>query len=382
MNRIADGCITGINGHSSGSFSENGMQNAGATIEDVSKAETAFIEKDYANSLRLANQILLSEIKVIRSASCSQAQASSYGIRTPLQKLAGYHGFVSLQVGLSASILAPADRAAALVLQCQLKVDAGNEKLLGPFFHYYSGSIMPLELFTVFVQYLVHSNNRSAALEISLETLHWVKSCAAFRGPDQEAIDELFWTVTTKLLFYIVDSDPVNRLTDEANTEWRPIRNVSWRKAPLPSVLKKIYNDLTEWNGPSLASPECIERCLEEIKAIGAVNGTFTVDENLRGRDVLALSAPRVLHNDAQTWFRSVKSRIAQVIRDTITQPKLKSEHCWGSRRQIALTALTCYIAWKQRKRLAISGAILAAFIVKPMKEILEALLPTLDQKG
>jgi hypothetical protein len=147
-------------------------------------------------------------------------------------------------------------------------------------------------------------------------------------------------------------------------------------------VLKKIYDDLKEWNGPSLASPECIERCLEEIKAIGALNGTFTVDENLRGHEVLALSASRVLQSDSQTWFRSVKSRIAQVIRDTITQPLLKSEHCWGSRRQIALTALTCYIAWKQRKRLAISGALLAAFIVKPVKEILEALLPKLDQKG
>jgi hypothetical protein len=377
----------------------------------IHAAEHSFVHKDFQQALHLANQVLLLQEQQLSPTSSSSSSSSSSSTRVKELQTRCFSG-ASVSLAFDTTIMSVADRAGALVLQSHQEASLKDEAMLEPFFQYYSTSPIPLEMFCIFIQFLLHSDKQHVAIELASEALCDIMNSSSTTNTTttvitdelQEAMDELVWIFVTKMLPYCPDERYVNYFSDddEATQQWQPStaskRLKCWRKDPVPSILSTTLITLNYSAFRDICSKECIEQCQERLRELsggGGGGGDAVLSDNTvvaaNDEQLQMITTPLLRRN--KTWldtimsstrqggggYRLIAKQVLQLMTERIIKPLLYPEsgdNYWEKRRQVALTIFSIYVAWKQRRRLLSVTSIIASVVLKPLQEIMDAVLP------
>ena len=354
-----------------------------AKAEDwkIKNAECSFVHKDYHQALHLANEVL-------QESSPTTSMERVESLQTPVFSVG-----CKLSLSLDNTIQVT-DRAGAIALQCihATSVD-DSEVMLEPFLEFYSTSPMSLDLLVIVIQFLLHTGKQHNAIELASETLYYIQHSSAtkngtasskIRSHLQESTDDLVWTLVTKLIPYCQNERYVNYLSGDDSHHWQASieKSSKWHKEPYPSILFTLTNALDSLQG--VASKDCLERCCTRLGDLGGIPTTSSTATVPKVASCGIARPPRqssprwldaLVPSTRNDWYQTIAVRVLNVMTERIIRPVLQSGDR-ERRSQMAVTILALVVAWKQRHRLRHATISLGRMVLKPLAEIMDAVLP------
>jgi hypothetical protein len=359
------------------------------TVDQIlASAEQCFVRNDFHQALHLANQVLAQEAGIYDVTSSSSSTAMPFALRTEVPYLDETYKLSLVFEG----DVSRADRAGAIVLQSHRE---DNELALKAFLDYYAIHAIPIDLFSILIQFFLQRSNkyRPIALELTIEGLCQIKKHFNNKAPDgdmQEATDEVVFTLLIRMLPYCPNVVYVQQIIGggEEVSEFAGASGMKkWQTDPVPSIvdcLPGVIDSLTD-----IASEECLNRCREEVQKMKGTESnsnndvlklvSSAEDRQLGPKQTQASPALRVERwnwldtNSRNDWYRLWSSKFLRLVKERIMAPLFQSERRWQNRGEVAMTVLSLYIAWKQKKRLFRAGGILTGSLLAPLRELVEA---------
>lgn len=392
-------------------------------------SEQAFVEGSFRQALQLANACLegegQSETDRYRNTD-SRIAKIHIPLQTPIELTFDtdvQRRWITLDLN-SPKETSRVDRAAAVALQSWFEISqkAGSQqeqargyRHLLPFLNEYTAShqtryrsrcrSISLELMIIFLQFCHATQHFHMAVELGSELIHILLS--SFTSDDERPLvdsnqqmhfQELLIFLLTRLLPFCdrpkAVTDLGNRLApDTSSTEWT-VSSTKWNACSVPSAdsvrgVLLLLGDgerLSRWPGWSHGTiVECrtnLEILLQDLEDHDDDGDkAFLVrphsqDELVEDSMVVngqGIASPR----DGMSWQDSWVARLVRLVR----------VHIWESmkdhrgRATAAVTILTLWMAWHQRRRLVTTGnanttASVVRIVLKPLLEIVDALMP------
>ena len=262
-----------------------------------------------------------------------------------------------------------------------------DDLMLEPFLTFYSTTPMPLELFVIFICFLLTSEKQHCAIELASQVVHNLKHspCTTQDSEEiQEIKDELVWTLVTKLIPFCPDAQYLECLSNEGYApQSRPLpapaRRPKWRNEPLRSIVPELIRALDSLHG--VATKGCLERCRGHLLLISSeCDATERAHHNNETGEVI----PPMISRSSKAWINNLHQKggygklIAQLfnlLNTRIVKPLCRADHKWETRSQAALTIFAIYVTWKHRRRIGTTLTLLATLTLKPVREIIDAAL-------
>lgn len=345
------------------------------TIEEtVVNAERALVLKNYREALKLSISVL-SETEQHVSNESTNNQDNCVSLMTPIDGITGEPG--SLVISMSTNV-SPVDRAAAVALQVS-RSDSDECDGQQAFLKYYSCHKMPIDVAILWIQYLF-SNKALKAVELTAEILHYSR-----QEPNvADATDELALTFCTKMLAFCKNADYVRDVLDRIEApswvsgSYEYSRDQQINEQAVSTLLQSRFEKLLSSTSARNEWRQHLQRKLiveEEIMPNDSSSQSHYDSAMVESNASHSITAWKNLF-ESREWPTIVATRILHYFRIRIVEPLYKNENARENRRQVALSALLLYLAWRRRRRYAALTASAAHILVSPFREIIEALLP------
>ena len=358
----------------------------------IRDAERCFVRKDFQAALHLANQVL-------KESSPTTTTTTRSSHRVEILETPCLPSNSKLSVGFDYSITS-ADCAGAIVLQSVKEASLVDEAMLEPFLKFYATSPMPLELFVIFINFLLTWGEKQLdAIELATQVVHRLQNSPCTTNTTDEihqVMDELVWTLVTKLIPFCPDERYLKNIFSNNNSaiEWQqhpaPAKRLKWRNEPIRAILPGLINALDSLHG--VASKECLERCREQLSSLlgggddasdqycGETRAMIPRQPRSRQSWISVLNRPGGYRKFAVRVFHLLTNRIINIINPQQQQQLQRRRSSYNHTkleacRKAALTIFAIYVSWKQRRRIVTSLNFLANLCLKPIREILEAAL-------
>lgn len=377
---------------------EGGVQQANTCDEDakeskIKKAEWSFVHKDFHQALHLANEVLQES---------SPPPPPTYVERVQSLQTSVFSVNWKLSLLLDDTIQV-ADRAGAIALQCIYATHLDDDKavMLEPFLKFYSKSPISLDLLVIVIHFLLNTGEEHSAIELASETLHYIQSLSSSINKGtvgravtssylQESIDDLVWTLVTRLIPFCPHERYINVISDGGAICWQGSieKNFKWHTEPNLAMLVTLTNTLDSLQG--VASKDCLERCRVRLRDLGGAKydsittNCTSISTGLNGipcHEVI----PRPPSHSSQpswidaliakdAWYQPIAVRVLNFVTERIIRPLLRSGNR-ERRNHLAVTILAIVVTWKNRHRLLHATSLVGRLVLKPLAEILDAVL-------
>lgn len=391
----------------------------------VQEAEKLFISGHFQRSLTQANRCLAFASKVEQDASvistenCSSSgeftsaadysiltddSSDNYSFRLKLPLNFPYRRSKALMCIRVDLTKAPGgtdwtERAAAVALQSwyelSKKADTEKEKLQGyqflePFLKAYStkethSSCCSLELTLVFIDFCYATGHVHESLELAFATIYQIFCCteSSLIINEQRDIVREFLMFLFRSLAYSADSrhvqDGLHRFYEPewsaVSHQWTILTQINPNSTR--EVIRFLNDTPIHWpDDCKSALEECrvdLEQLLEEAHVEDDSFDLTRAIVPMIGRREMGYSLPTLGWDGSyEHYFR----RIMHLVRVCVMEPLVLSENKWQNRGNAAVIVWSLWIAWRRRRLVSKGYTKALSYLLKPIKEILEAVLP------
>jgi len=352
----------------------------------VEEAEQAFVEASFRQSLQLANKCLEEHSKNISTPEADSGHVLK--LQTPLHlSFDTCSSMKTIQVCLGQKETDTIDRAAAIALQSWYEISSkatGPERSQGvrhlqPFLNVYSHHVMSLELMLIFLNFCRATDHFQEAVDVSSELAFHLFSFQKAMMWKRDETDELLIVLFTEMLPRCQTKAVVDLLRRFDQDEWTP-SSVRWRALEQPRMhtLLQVLSFLRKIDHGWL--PDTLGDCISRLES--QLDDMESEESEPNPKHSLNAAHPQIISSSTVRTWKVVCDRflthIVSRIRDYLVLCSDHAQDRWKQRGQLAITVLTVWIAWRQRRRiLNASKRIAIQCISKPIAEIVEALLPT-----
>ena len=384
----------------------------------VEAAEHAFLRGEYRRALKDANRCLVYATTPRPSSvkGMELIEEDCFRVSAPLHFPLVFEDNHPFYIRIDSKSSDLTDRAAAVALQCWYELSQkisdspvvrdSHLTLLQPFWKAYSaddanGRSFSVELVMVLIRFFQATNHVHEAYELSLATLDHllssseISSCSFLRDQRhlvQELVSHLFLDMMPYSATAIPVSAALRRLSVRetqkdapSDVVWQPSKRLNDTAARM--VLRFLQNPPVHWPEESKIMLEaCQLRLDEELLRHGNDSPQDHALENLLEgpSTIVAVSGLRESSGAYSIlptlgWDGSIEHWLRRVLylsRVCVVEALALSERRWENRGKLTLSIWTFWMAWKQRKGMFRISKKVILFLIKPLQEIVEALLP------
>jgi hypothetical protein len=397
-----------------------------ACVFSVRDAERSFVKGDFRQALHISNQILRDEYgKPSSKTTTADDGCQQLSTRVCFQ-FDPSHSNRTFRVDLC-SKSSPTDSAANIALQSWYEItkqqkssnhQAGLE-YLRPFLDHYQLYPMPLEVMVIFLQFCqTHHHIREAtAMTLELLIYRFQKDGGRVDVDDESVNDssygEMFENLLTFLFARFDDQDFVRYhlqgLLQRTDTAFPPsLESISIHSSQEPnlqtmiailSLLQEVPSSPTQdedkdnkfisrWSTYIENSKTFLQDAIDSISKKGAATSLDSVSStNVSESEPPSSSAvtttssrqqPQGINRSFFLWANTT-GRQWYTILTSWTQLLLMDEHPqkWEYRGKLAFSLAIMLLAWRKKRRLARISQGMAAFLLSPVSELVEALTPS-----
>jgi hypothetical protein len=348
------------------------------SLEDaVQNAERSFVLKDYKRALKLSVDVLSAENDMPSRNDPAGCVCLTTSLDTGIRQEESPGGEFTIRMTPDISLL---DRAAVVALQgaYELSSDTGRTA----FVDYYRRRPMPLDVSVVWMQFLFRTDHEAATVELAAELLHYARQYPSV----SESTDELLSFLLTEVLPFSTSVDLVRDILDRIQTS-------SWVPSPLVYAKDSTVNEeavsmlLSRLDMISFSAS--LDHCRRHLKSLTPAEEALQDHNEEDVSDCSGALADTRTSQASSSWtnihvqdlyskdfYLNLSKRLLNLFRIHVVRPLSSEEGRWEHRRNVVISALLLYLAWKKRRRLLLVGTSASAILTSPFREIMEALLP------
>lgn len=348
-------------------------------LEDaVQNAERSFVLKDYEKALKLSVDVSSAENDMPSRNDPAGCVCLTTSLDPGIRQEESSGGEFTVRMTPDISLL---DRAAVVALQSSYETP-GNDAGRTAFVDCYRRRPMPLDVSVVWMQFLFRTDHEAVAVELATELLYYARQYPSV----SESTDELVSFLLTEMLPFSTSVDLVRVVLDRIQaSSWVPNPLVYVKDSKVNKEAVSILLSCLDMFSFSAS----LDHCRRHLKSLtpaeeasrdhneedisdysGALADTRTSQASSSWTNI------HVQDLYSREWYLNLSKRLLNLFRIHVVRPLFSEAGCWEHRRNVAISALLLYLAWKKRRRLLLMGTSASAIITSPFREIMEALLP------